>query len=205
MAKTTSFDELTAEYDAWFENHRDLYLAELEAVRGFIPSSGSGMEIGVGTGRFALPLGIPIGVEPAPRMAELARQRGIEVFEGTAERLPFADCSFDFAVMVTVVCFLDSVAQAFREACRILKPQGTLIIGFIDRESDLGKLYSRNKEQSRFYRNASFYSVSELESLLTKAGFSSFAYRQTLLSGETTDLSVLEGYGRGGFVVIQAY
>jgi len=205
MVKATSFDELATEYDAWFEKHRDLYLAELEAVRGFIPASGSGMEIGVGTGRFAVPLGIPIGVEPSPRMAELARQRGIEVFEGMAETLPFADGSFDFAVMVTVVCFLNNVAQAFREACRILKPHGTLIIGFIDRESDLGKLYSREKEQSRFYRSAAFYSVSELEILLTKAGFSSFAYRQTLLSGETTCLSVLEGYGRGGFVVIQAY
>jgi len=205
MTKTTSFDEAAAEYDAWFEKHRDLYLAELEAVRGFIPASGSGMEIGVGTGRFAVPLGIPIGVEPSPRMAELARQRGIEVFEGMAETLPFADCSFDFAVMVTVVCFLNNVAQAFREACRILKPHGTLIIGFIDRESDLGKLYSREKEQSRFYRSAAFYSVSELEILLTKAGFSSFAYRQTLFPGETTDLSVREGYGSGSFVVIQAH
>lgn len=126
MTKTTSFDEAAAEYDAWFEKHRDLYLAELEAVRGFIPASGSGMEIGVGTGRFAVPLGIPIGVEPSPRMAELARQRGIEVFEGMAETLPFADCSFDFAVMVTVVCFLNNVAQAFREACRILNPTGHL-------------------------------------------------------------------------------
>ncbi len=59
-------------------------------------------------------------------MAELARQRGIEVFEGMAETLPFADCSFDFAVMVTVVCFLNNVAQAFREACRILNPTGHL-------------------------------------------------------------------------------
>ena len=205
MAKTTSFDELAAEYDAWFEKHRDLYWAELEAVRGFIPARGSGMEIGVGTGRFAVPLGIPVGVEPSPRMAELARQRGVEVFQGTAETLPFADGSFDFAVMVTVVCFLDNVAQAFREACRILKPHGTLIIGVIDRESDLGKQYNRKKEQSRFYRDAAFYSASELETLLTKAGFASFAYRQTLLPGETTDLSVREGNGSGGFVVIQAH
>lgn len=205
MTKTAPFDEQAIDYDAWFEKHPDLYLAELEAVRSVIPASGSGVEIGVGTGRFAAFLGIPLGVEPAPRMADLARMRGIEVLEGTAEALPLADDSYDFAIMVTVVCFLDDVAQAFREACRILKPRGTLVIGFIDRESKLGQHYSQRKDQSRFYRDATFYSVSELEELLTKAGFSDFAYRQSLLPGNTTELSTLEGHGSGGFVVIQAH
>lgn len=205
MTTTNTFNEQTDEYDAWFEKHRDLYLAELAAVRSFIPASGSGIEIGVGTGRFAGPLEIPMGVEPSPRMAKLARQRGIEVIEGVAENLPFADNNFDFVVMVTVVCFLDDVTQAFQEIFRILKPNGTLVIGFIDRESELGMHYSQKKGQSRFHRDATFYSVSELEALLTKAGFSNFDYRQTLLPGETTDLSVGGGHGNGGFVVIQAY
>lgn len=205
MTKSNLFEELVNDYEAWFEKHSDFYLAELEAVRGFIPASGSGVEIGVGTGRFAEPLGIPLGVEPSPRMAELARQRGIEVLEGVAEALPLATCSFDFAVMVTVVCFLDDVAQAFREAGRILKPNGTFIIGFIDRESELGRCYSDIKERRRFYRGATLYPVRDLESLLVKAGFSRFAYRQTLLPGETTDLAVREGHGSGGFVVIQAH
>lgn len=202
---TSIFDEQASEYDAWFEKHHDLYLAELEAVRSFIPANGSGVEIGVGSGRFAAPLGIHIGVEPALQMAELARQRGIKVQEGVAEKLPFANDSFDFAVMVTVVCFLDDADQAFREACRILKPHGTLVIGFIDRESELGRHYSRGKKQSRFYRGATFYSASELEALLTKAGFSGYAYRQTLVPGENTGLTVREGHGSGGFVVIQAH
>ena len=118
MTEKTPFDKQARDYDAWFEKHRDLYLAELEAVRNLVPASGAGVEIGVGTGRFAVPLGIPIGVEPAPRMAELARQRGIEVLENFAEALPFAYGSFDFAVMVTVVCFLNDAGQAFRESYR---------------------------------------------------------------------------------------
>ncbi len=32
MTKTTPFDEQTAEYDAWFEHHKDLYQTELEAM-----------------------------------------------------------------------------------------------------------------------------------------------------------------------------
>lgn len=205
MAKTTSFDGQADQYDAWFQKHNDLYQAEVEAFRSLIPVSGYGVEIGVGTGRFAVPLGIGIGVEPAPQMAELARQRGIEVLDGVAEALPFDDNSFDFAVMVTVVCFLDDVAKAFKEAWRILKPRGTLVVGFIDRESELGRIYDQKKEQNVFYRDATFYSVGELEILLTEAGFSSFSYRQTLLPGETPKLNVVEGYGSGGFVVIRGH
>lgn len=205
MIKKTPFDEQAIEYDAWFDTHRDLYLAELAAVRSVIPAGGSGVEIGVGTGRFAAPLSIPLGVEPSPRMAKLARQRGVKVMEGVAEALPFADGSFDFAVMVTVVCFLNDVALAFREVFRVLKPQGTFVVGFIDRESATGRRYSLHKEQSRFYRNATFFSVNELAALLTAAGFSDFACRQTLFPQETADSPVKEGYGSGGFVVIQAH
>jgi SAM-dependent methyltransferase len=205
MAKTAPFDGQAEEYDAWFKKHNDLYQAELEALRSFLPVSGYGVEVGVGTGRFAAPLGISIGMEPSLQMAEMARQRGIDVREGVAEALPFPDNSFDFAVMVTVVCFLDDVAKAFMEAWRILKPNGILVIGFIDRESELGQHYSQKKEQSQFYRDANFYSVVEVEALLSEAGFCSFAYRQTLMRGETNELTVCEGHGSGGFVVIRAH
>lgn len=204
MVKSTVFDENAAAYDSWFEENRPLYLAEIEAVKGFIPSEGMGVEIGVGTARFAAPLGIAIGVEPSPMMAELARQRGVEVLEGVAEALPFADGEFDFVLMVTVVCFLDDVSQAFREASRILKPQGVLIVGFIDRDSELGRRCSQRKEQSRFYRGATFYSVAGLETHLTEAGFAGFNYRQTLFPGQTADQPVAEGYGKGSFVVVRA-
>jgi SAM-dependent methyltransferase len=204
MIKVIPFENQAAVYDAWFEQHEDLYRAELDAVRGLLPTGGSGVEIGVGTGRFSAPLGIPVGVEPSPRMAELARQRGVKVYEGVAEALPFADGSFDFAMMVTVVCFLDDMAKAFRETHRVLKPQGSFIVAFIDRESPLGRQYTLRKEQSRFYCDAIFYSVDEIETLLTAAGFSDFVYRQTLLPKVETPLNVSEGHGSGGFVVIRA-
>lgn len=205
MAKITAFDQQPADYDAWFERHHDLYQGELAAIRAAIPASGHGLEIGVGTGRFAVPLGISIGVDPSPGMAELARQRGVEVLEGAAEALPLADSSFDYALMVTVVCFFDDVLKAFREAWRILKPGGTLVIGFIDRESELGRSYEQKKEKSAFYCDATFYSVSDLVVQLNKAGFGDFSYRQTLFTGVAPDITVRDGYGAGGFVVIKAH
>lgn len=204
MIKTSAFDENVSAYDAWFDTNRQLYLAEFEAVRGFIPPHGTGVEIGVGTGRFAASLGITVGVEPSPGMAELARKRGVEVVEGVAESLPFGDETFDFALMVTVVCFLDDVTRAFRETGRILRPHGALIVGFIDGESELGRKYSTKKEESRFYRDATFFSVTELERYMRQADFSRFAYRQTLFPDRPDPQHVEDGHGKGSFVVVRA-
>jgi SAM-dependent methyltransferase len=205
MTNPSAFDGQATEYDTWFDKHNDLYRAELEAVRSLVPIAGKGVEIGVGTGRFALPLGISLGVEPAREMAEMARRRGMDVREGVAEALPFGDNGFDYAVMVTVVCFLDDVAKAFHEAWRILKSGGVLVIGFIDRESELGRIYEQKKERSVFYRSATFYSVSDLTALLRQAGFAEFAYRQTLFPDGPAALTVREGFGDGGFVAIGAH
>ena len=114
---------------------------EVEAIRRFIPDSGLGVEIGAGTGRFSIPFGIKTGIEPSEGMARLAQSRGLFIIRALAEELPFADKSIDYILMVTIICFLADLPTALREACRILKPGGRLIIGFIDRESRLGRKY----------------------------------------------------------------
>ena len=132
MPGIQSFDKQVNEYEQWFVDHPLAYVSELHAVRELLPKSGSGIEIGVGTGRFAAPLGIKRGIEPSRPMAELARKKGIEVTSGVAEKLPFRDGEFDFGLMVTTVCFLDDMDLAFSEAHRVLRPGGAFIIGFID-------------------------------------------------------------------------
>ena len=46
------FNKYAQEYDEWFETHNWVYNSELEAVRKLIPETRTGIEIGVGTGRF---------------------------------------------------------------------------------------------------------------------------------------------------------
>jgi len=79
-----------------------------------------------------VPLGIKLGIEASSQMRKIANKRGVEVIDGVAEELPFIDEQFDFALMVTTICFLDDIETAFKEAYRILKPDGKFIIGFID-------------------------------------------------------------------------
>ena len=112
MAKIFPFEKYAKQYEEWFVENRWVYESELRAVKTMIPTGGHGVEIGVGTGRFAEPLGIEIGVEPSKRMREIAQKRGIRVLDAVAEELPFDDFQFDFALMVTTVCFVDDISKA---------------------------------------------------------------------------------------------
>jgi len=207
MARIQPFEEHFEEYEKWFQEHRIVYESELQAVREMLPVSGKGLEIGVGSGRFAAPLGIGTGVEPSPRMGELARQKGISVIEGIAEDLPFSDSQFDYALMVTTICFVDDLDLSFREASRILKDDGVLVIGFIDRQSPVGQVYQKFRGKSNFYRMATFYSVEEVLESLKRAGFRNFSFNQTIFRAlnEITDPEPIRaGYGEGSFVAIRA-
>jgi ubiquinone/menaquinone biosynthesis C-methylase UbiE len=203
LPKIEPFEKYSNEYDKWFDNHIDFYAAELDAIRQLIPPPGAeGLEVGVGSGKFAVPLGIKIGVEPSEKMASKAKLQGIEVHPGTAEELPFSDSRFDFVLMVTTICFVDDVVKSLREVFRVLKIGGIVIIGFVDRESELGKQYSKKKESSRFYKDATFFSAPEVLRYLKGSGFAITNVLQTLIPGELPK-TILEGFGMGAFVAIK--
>ncbi len=203
MAKTEPFDLYSERYETWFEKHSNLYQAELAAIRKlWPPNAHNTLEIGVGSGKFALPLGIRTGIEPSEQMALKAEAHGIQVVRGVAEALPFNDSEFDSALMVTTICFVDDADTALREAFRVLKPQGSLIVGFVDRTSELGRQYSDPTRATVFYKEATFFSAEELCRKLTEAGFRDLTARQTLIPAESTDL-ILPGYGKGAFVALR--
>jgi len=162
VAGADVFDRYAREYDCWFDGHPELYRAEVNAVRKLLPPHGIDLEIGVGTGRFAVPFGIQFGIEPSRRMAEIAQGRGLAVCQAVGEALPFPDGRFDFVLLVTAICFVDDVPALLRGAWRVLKPGGRLILGFIDRSSALGRLYESRKEADKFYRYAHFYTAAQV-------------------------------------------
>jgi len=205
--KIQPFKENLDQYEDWFEKNYWVYQSELQAIRGQLPKKENGIEIGVGSGRFAGPLGINLGVEPSPKMRELAKARGIEVVDAEGENLPFNDSQFDFVLMVTTICFLNDIEKTFREIYRVLKPSGHLIIGFIDKKSSLGRIYQKHKDESEFYKIATFYSVDEVVLYLKNTGFSRLVFKQTLFKNlkEIKDIEPIKnGYGEGSFVVINA-
>ena len=116
MTRIEAFEKYSNEYDKWFIKNQNIYLAELNAIKRLVPSGKFGVEIGVGSGRFALPLGIKVGVDLGGRLTIITRKRGIQVYEGVAEQLPFNDKTFDFVLFVTTICFVDDLEESLKEA-----------------------------------------------------------------------------------------
>jgi ubiquinone/menaquinone biosynthesis C-methylase UbiE len=171
-----------------------------------LPDTGEGLEVGVGTGRFAAPLGIEHGVDPSPEMRKRARKGGIDVKDGVAETLPYPDARFDFVLMTTTLCFLDDLEAAFEDARRVLHPGGALVVGFIDRDGPLGRRYEEQMDTSVFYASARFHRANEVARLLETAGFEDLTAWQTLFSDPETMTDpdpVEDGVGEGGFAVIR--
>ena len=207
MPRIEPFEKYSEKYEDWFERNEFVYKSEIQAIKELLPKVKKGIEIGVGSGRFAVPLGIKTGVDPSPRMQEIAQQKGIKVIDAVAEELPFENSQFELVLMVTTICFVDNLNLAFREAYRILKLGGYLIIGFIDKDSSLGKLYQQHKKKNVFYKIATFYSVKEVVYNLNKVGFKEFNFKQTIFHSlkEIKNIEpVKEDYGEGSFVVIRA-
>jgi ubiquinone/menaquinone biosynthesis C-methylase UbiE len=197
------FDQYYKRYDAWYDKHKFAYLSELEVLKKVIPKKAKGLEIGVGTGRFAHTLGIQYGIDPSKKMLEIAKKRGIEVKLGYGEKLPFKNCSFDYVAIIITLCFVKDPIKVLGEARRVLKKNGKFIIGIIDKDSFLGKFY--RKKKSIFYKQANFFGVKELTNLLESVGFKRFSYYQTIFKLPEKINSIekpKKGFGKGGFVVI---
>lgn len=204
MNKIKIFDKYSAQYDNWFNENKHIYQSELKAIKHFIPKDKKGLEVGVGTGRFAGPLGIKYGIEPSEKMAEIATQMGIKIYKGIAEKLPFKDKSFDFVLFVTSVCFLNDIKKAFIEVKRVLKKNGLVIIGLIDKNSSMGRQYLKKKKVNRFYKSAKSYSVDEIIVRLKEVGFYNFSVIQTIFDTENKYHRFRKGFGKGLFAVIKA-
>ncbi|PSP75326.1 SAM-dependent methyltransferase [Halobacteriales archaeon QS_1_68_20] len=207
MPTTQPFVDLAEEYDQWFEANREAYRAEQEALSELVPGDAFGVEIGVGSGRFAAPLDVDVGVDPATPMLDRAADRGVDALLGVGEALPLANDSVDLALLVTTICFLDDVQATLAEARRVLRPDGTLVAGLLDADTPVGRQYEANKDESPFYRDASFATTEDFVAELEATGFTDFEFVQTIFENpaemEEPD-PVREGHGDGLFVGVRA-
>jgi len=161
-----------ARYEKWLAMEKNRRVLELETrvmmemlrpvpVRRLL-------DIGCGTGASLesfLNKGIELtGIDPSPAMLDYAGQRlgnPVDLYQGYAEDLPFADNSFHYAILFLTLEFCDDPGRALEEACRVAKDR--VFVGILNRHSG----YALRCRMARLFRNsvysrARFLSISEV-------------------------------------------
>jgi len=133
--KRQIYDRLAAGYDRAMGPLERRWLARLRAAAAAeLPADARLLEVGAGTGaNFPFhPEGARGAcVEPSTEMlaraaAKESRPEGMRLVQASAERLPFADDTFDAALATLVFCSVASPAEAFGELRRVVRAGGVI-------------------------------------------------------------------------------
>jgi SAM-dependent methyltransferase len=123
MPSTPMLTALDEDSHWWFATRTRAILAYLDRYVG--PGKGLRvLDIGCGAANMTHHLrhyGDVIGVDTNPRPLEIARQRGLEAYQGTADDLPFEDGTFDLVTLLDTVEHVPAEQQAFEECGRVLR------------------------------------------------------------------------------------
>ena len=206
------FDRLVERYDAWYDSPigRAALAEEVDALRPLpVGLPHPWLEVGVGTGRIARSLGVELGLDPARDALILARRRGIGVVVGRGEALPFRGGTFGLVLFVTTLCFVADPLAALREAARVLRPGGAIVLGLIPADGPWGRHYRRlATEGHAYYREAHFFTRSELADLVSRAGLHPVRARSALCWPATATPAVEPAHegdrDEAGFIAVLA-
>jgi ArsR family transcriptional regulator len=132
---------------AWDRLRAEVYGRSVgsEALLGLIPAEWTVADLGCGTGLVAAELAPRVrkvlAVDQSAEMLRAARRRlakaaNVEIHEARLEALPLDDASCDAALAVLVLSYLEDPGAALREAARVLRPGGRLVVVEAQRHDD---------------------------------------------------------------------
>ena len=158
----------------WFATRTRSILAFLD--RYFRPGGDRRiLDVGCGAANMTHHLGHyghVIGVDNNPRPLEVARQRGLDAREGSADQLPFAEGEFDLVALLDTVEHVPDEAGVFEECRRVLRSPGTTASGagglLLVTVPAFMSLWSHNDVINRHQRR---YTARELRERLAQHGF----------------------------------
>lgn len=156
MTSAIAFDRIAASYDT-VRAHPPQVAAEIGRAIAEVAGHGAHiLELGVGTGRIALPLAAAgcrvAGVDLAHEMLRVAQGApagdALSLVRGDIQALPFADAAFDAALAVHVLHLVPDWRGTLEDAMRALRPGGAFILGrdWRDPQSCAGRLRGKLRE-----------------------------------------------------------
>ena len=164
--------------DRW-DRLRSLHVAEERVEAQLLELVGPGpfrclLDLGTGTGRM-LELLAPradraVGIDQSPAMLNMARSRferrgprGVQLRQGDIYALPIERDAADLVILHQVLHYLDDPARALREAARVLRPGGRLVV------VDFAPHGDETLRDHHAHRRLGF-PVSEIDGMLDEAG-----------------------------------
>ncbi len=168
--------DIAQKYDAYYNTLSGKKLNEIEEklIAEFlkeIPKSEM-LELGCGTGHwtnFFVNHGFNVtATDISDEMLKFAKLKNIEAefIKADSQNIPFPDNSFSVVSSITMLEFVNDQDKVINEIYRVLKPGGWLILGCLNKFSELGK----NKENDETFKDAKFLSIEELNNKLRLFG-----------------------------------
>jgi ubiquinone/menaquinone biosynthesis C-methylase UbiE len=222
QAAIGSHDRDAAKFEEWydaldrsrFSNAFTYGRSKIDALVGELfdrlPKGANVLDVGCGTGehlRRAARQGLkPSGIEPAPAMLEFARRNvpDADIRQGVATELPYKNGEFDLVIMVEVLRYLDrtDTETALKEAHRVLKPGGLLLVTLVNRWA-LDGFYVLQRARQLLRRRrfdevnpyCLFHSPGSARRDLEKAGFSDVRTEGRLLAPLRVAYKLNERFG----------
>lgn len=182
MSSRYDFNNIASEYDSWYDTDTGGEYDHLEKAMMLemmgdarVPHLGKLLDIGCGTGHWTIffkGLGYLVeGIDTSKNMLEIARSKDLSIpfLEGDGCNLPHTDEQFDIVSLITVLEFSTEPVSLLMESFRVLRSGGALIIGSLNRNSELATALRENPMAP--YDRASLLSLEEVEKAMTKAGY----------------------------------
>lgn len=172
------FDDEAKSYDKWYKTKLGNFVDKVEKECAFslfdIKQGMRVLDIGCGTGNYSIELsdlGCEVtGIDVSDDMLNIAREKSrikgydIDFYNMNVYDLEFEDEYFDAVFSMAAFEFVEDIERALEEIFRVIKKDGEILIGTINKDSKWGEFYlSKEVQKNSVFKYAKFKTLEDFK------------------------------------------